>query len=83
LQVLHQVAQKHDVSVANVALRWVMQQGDGCVYPIVGMRSAAHIQDNVRVLSLQLDQADLAAIAEVLAKATGPAGDIYSFERGN
>jgi aryl-alcohol dehydrogenase-like predicted oxidoreductase len=81
--VLHQVAQKHNVSVANVALRWVMQQGDGTVYPIVGVRSAAHIQDNVRVLSLQLDEADLAAIDEVLAKANGPAGDIYSFERGN
>uniref|UniRef100_A0A383V713 NADP-dependent oxidoreductase domain-containing protein n=1 Tax=Tetradesmus obliquus TaxID=3088 RepID=A0A383V713_TETOB len=84
LQVLHQVAQKHNVSVANVALRWVMQQGDAhTVFPIVGMRSAVHIQDNVRVLSLQLDAADLAAIDEVLAKATGPAGDIYSFERGN
>eukprot|EP00882_Tetradesmus_deserticola_P026545 GHRQ01029296.1.p1 GENE.GHRQ01029296.1~~GHRQ01029296.1.p1 ORF type:complete len:130 (+),score=60.05 GHRQ01029296.1:25-390(+) len=83
LQVLHQVAQRHSVSVANVALRWVMQQGDGCVYPIVGMRSAAHISDNARVLSLRLDQADLAAVDEVLAKAAGPAGDIYSFERGN
>jgi len=25
-QVLHEVAEKHNVSVANVALKWVMQQ---------------------------------------------------------
>lgn len=83
-QELHKVAQKHDVSVANVALRWVMQQGDGkTVYPIVGLRSTAHIKDNARVLQLQLDQEDFAAINEVLQMASGPLGDIYSFERGN
>jgi aryl-alcohol dehydrogenase-like predicted oxidoreductase len=44
------VADKHGVSVANVALRWVMLQGDGrTVHPIVGMRSADHIADNARV----------------------------------
>eukprot|EP00878_Enallax_costatus_P013891 GHUV01014526.1.p1 GENE.GHUV01014526.1~~GHUV01014526.1.p1 ORF type:complete len:312 (+),score=98.76 GHUV01014526.1:914-1849(+) len=83
LQVLHGVAQKHNVSVANVALKWVMQQEDGkTVYPIVGLRSTAHIADNLRVLQLQLDASDLAAIDEVLQKAQGPKGDIYSFERG-
>lgn len=83
MQVLHQVAQKHDVSVANVALKWVMQQGDGkTVYPIVGLRSTAHIADNLQVLQLQLNTEDLAAVDEVLQKAQGPRGDIYSFERG-
>lgn len=83
VQVLHGVAQKHDVSVANVALRWVMQQGDGqTVYPIVGLRGSSHIEDNSRVLELTLDADDLAAIQAVLAKAKGPKGDCYSFERG-
>lgn len=77
------VAQKHGVSVANVALRWVMQQGDGAtVYPIVGLRGSSHIVDNSRVLSLQLDESDLAAIDAVLTGAKGPNGDAYSFERG-
>lgn len=83
LQVLRQVADKHNVSVANVALRWVMQQGDGAsVFPIVGFRGASHLEDNARVLALQLDAADMAAIQEVLDAMPGPAGDIYSFERG-
>lgn len=82
-QVLHEVAQKHDMSVANVALKWVMQQGGGdVVFPIVGLRGINHIQDNCRVLQLQLDAADLAAIDAVLQRAEGPSGDIYSFERG-
>ncbi|KXZ52907.1 hypothetical protein GPECTOR_8g286 [Gonium pectorale] len=84
LGVLSQVAARHGVSVANVALRWVMQQGDGnTVHPIVGLRGTAHLADNARVLSFSLDQADLAAIDAVLAKSTGPTGDCYSFERGN
>lgn len=80
---LHGVAEKHGVSVANVALKWVMQQGDGTsVFPIVGMRGIAHIADNVRVLALTLDAEDNAAIDAVLARAKGPDGDCYSFERG-
>ncbi|KAG2453638.1 hypothetical protein HYH02_001851 [Chlamydomonas schloesseri] len=84
LAVLKGVADKHGVSVANVALRWVMQQGDGqTVFPIVGLRGTSHIADNVRTLALTLDAADLAAIDAVLAKSSGPTGDCYSFERGN
>ncbi|GIL70489.1 hypothetical protein Vretifemale_1230 [Volvox reticuliferus] len=84
LLVLKRIADRHGVSVANVALRWVMQQGDGrTVFPIVGLRGTSHLADNARTLTFSLDQADLDAIAEVLARAKGPAGDIYSFERGN
>lgn len=82
LVALKGVADKHGVSVANVALRWVMDaEGGGLVHPIVGMRGVDHIDDNARALSLKLDDADRAAIDEVLADAAGPAGDIYSFER--
>ena len=60
-----------------------MDAGDGSlVHPIVGIRSPDHLEDNLRVLSLRLDDADRAAIDEVLAAAKGPAGDCYSFERG-
>ncbi|KAI8466749.1 MAG: NADP-dependent oxidoreductase domain-containing protein [Monoraphidium minutum] len=80
LLVLRGVADKHNCSVANVAVRWVMQQGSG-VHPIIGLRGVDHIADNEAALALTLDAADLAAIAEVLSEAQGPAGDVYSFER--
>ena len=58
-------------------------QGDGdLVCPLVGLRGTNHIADNARVLSFELDDQDLASINEVLSKSKGPAGDIYSFERG-
>ena len=57
-------------------------QGD-CVTPLVGLRGTSHISDNLRVHSLVLDAQDMAQIAAVLVKSTGPAGDCYSFERGD
>ncbi|PNG99815.1 hypothetical protein TSOC_014395, partial [Tetrabaena socialis] len=83
LGVLRRVADKHGVSMANVSLRWVMQQGDGAtVHPIVGLRGTSHIADNARTLSFSLDAADMAALGAVLGRASGPRGDAYSFERG-
>ncbi|CAD7701771.1 unnamed protein product [Ostreobium quekettii] len=86
LLALRGVADKHNVSVANVALKWVMEggqrKGSGVVHPIVGLRNTSHILDNARVFGLVLDQEDFDAINGVLKEAAGPPGDIYSFERG-
>lgn len=82
LDALHGVAQRHKTSVSAVAMRWVMMAGDGrTVHPIVGLRDASHLEENVSVLSLKLEEEDLEAIDDVLARATGPGGDCYSFER--
>ena len=81
LGVLKGIALKHDVTVTCVAIRWVMDQGD--VYPIIGVRSAKHLEVNEKVLSLVLDARDNEAIDEVLSRSKGPTGDIYSFERGD
>ncbi|GAX79676.1 hypothetical protein CEUSTIGMA_g7117.t1 [Chlamydomonas eustigma] len=79
LQVLQGIAMKHSVTTANVAVRWIIQQGP--VLPIIGLRNTSHIIDNKAVLAFQLDNSDLLAIQEVLSRSSGPAGDIYSFER--
>lgn len=82
LKTLRTVADKHGVTTANVAMRWVMDQGQGnMVHPIVGVRSTDHILDNARCFGLTLDDEDRGIIDEVLARAVGPSGDIYSFER--
>lgn len=83
LVVLSEVADSHKVSVSNVALRWVMQQGNGdTVRPLVGLRGVQHIEDNARVFSFTLSGDDMAKIDQVLARSSGPKGDVYSFERG-
>ena len=79
LRTLRAVADAHAVTVAAVALRWAMDQGP--VHPIVGMRNASHIADNLAALTLTLTPDDRGAIDDALRSCPSPAGDIYSMER--
>ncbi|KAG2435732.1 hypothetical protein HXX76_006929 [Chlamydomonas incerta] len=81
LQALDGVARKHDVTISNVAARWVLDR-PGVAAVILGARNADHVADNQRLFSFRLDAADLAAIDEVLARGRRPRGDCYSWERG-
>ena len=74
------IASKHNVSVATVASRYVLQKSAvGAV--IVGVRHAGHLPDTLRLFSFMLDEEDLDAIKRATDQAQGPAGDIYSVER--
>lgn len=61
--------------------RYVLQQ-QAVGAAIVGVRNSQHTQDSASAFAFELDEADLGAIQGVLAKAEGPAGDIYGYERG-
>jgi aryl-alcohol dehydrogenase-like predicted oxidoreductase len=84
LAVLGRVADKHDASVANVGVRYVLDR-PAVAGVIVGARLGVtqHIEDNAGVFGLALDADDLAAIEAVLAKARdlmqliGDCGDEY------
>jgi aryl-alcohol dehydrogenase-like predicted oxidoreductase/enamine deaminase RidA (YjgF/YER057c/UK114 family) len=75
------VARKHGVSIANVALRWVLDQpavGAAIVGARLGERE--HRADNLRVFSLALDEEDRRLIDAALAKSRripGDCGDEY------
>ena len=56
------IAAKHDVSNAQVALAWLLAQGDDIV-PIPGTKRRATMEDSVAAADLALDSDDLAAIA--------------------
>ncbi|MEI7555417.1 aldo/keto reductase [Candidatus Chlorohelix sp.] len=74
LQTLKRIAVKHNVSISNVAIRYILNQtAVGGV--IVGARLgiAEHIEDNARVFKLKLDGEDKAALKEVLSKSN----DLY------
>ncbi|KAG2501704.1 hypothetical protein HYH03_000205 [Edaphochlamys debaryana] len=81
LQVLDRVGKKHDVSISNVAARWVLERPSVAAV-ILGARNASHVQDHQRLFSFALDSEDRAAIEEVLAKGKRPIGDCYDWERG-
>jgi aryl-alcohol dehydrogenase-like predicted oxidoreductase len=80
LHVLRSIADVHDVHIATVASRAVLDR-PGVAAVIVGARNRAHLAANLRIGELALTDADRAAIAGVLARATGPAGDVYALER--
>lgn len=75
------IAVKHKVSVANVAVRWVLEQeAVGAV--IVGARlgESEHREDNLALFSFALDADDKARLADALTAAReipGDCGDEY------
>ena len=84
LAVLQAIAQKHSVSIANVAVRSVLDRtAVGGV--IVGTRLGVseHIQDNARVFDVMLDAEDLDKIEAVVTRSRdlfqiiGDCGDEY------
>jgi len=81
LAALAEVAQKHEVSVANVATRWVLEQ-PAVRAIIVGARlgEREHRADNLRLFRFALDGDDHARIDRALADAgpiPGDCGDEY------
>ena len=84
LSTLRTIADKHNVSIANVAVRYVLDR-PAVAGVIVGARLgvAEHIADNARVFGVQLDAEDLQAIEAVLAESRdlyriiGDCGDEY------
>jgi aryl-alcohol dehydrogenase-like predicted oxidoreductase len=60
------IAQAHGVSVAQVALAWLLHQPQ-VTSVIVGAKRHEQLADNIAATSLRLDAAELAALAEVSA----------------
>jgi aryl-alcohol dehydrogenase-like predicted oxidoreductase len=80
LAVLDRVAERHGVSLASVATRYVLDKPGGAV-AIVGARDAAHLAEMLEVFRFALDDTDRAAVAELADSAPGPQGDCYELER--
>ena len=84
LSTLKLIADKHHVSIANVAVRYVLEQPT-LAGAIVGARLGVseHIEDNAKVFSFGLDQEDFAKLDSVLEQSQdlfrviGDCGDEY------
>lgn len=74
-----EVAAKHGVSNAQIALAWLLAQGDDIV-PIPGFKRRATMEDSTKATDLRLDTDDLAKL-NTAAPRGGTAGPRYS-ERG-
>ena len=61
LETLRAVAAAQDSTPAQVALAWLLHQGDEVV-PIPGTKRRRYVEENVRALNLRLHQAKLAKL---------------------
>lgn len=65
IDTLNRLAATYDRTPAQVALNWLMAQGN--VIPIPGAKNAGHAQQNAGALGWSLSEPDVAALAEVTA----------------
>ncbi|OZI29880.1 aldo/keto reductase [Bordetella genomosp. 10] len=68
VKVIEDMAAAKGVSAAQVALAWVLAQGQDIV-PIPGAKRIPHLEQNVAATEVRLDAADLARLAETFAPA--------------
>ena len=66
IDAMRPIADAHGVSVAQVALGWLLRQGH-VTSVIVGARRVGQLEDNIAAASLRLSQADMAALDAVSA----------------
>jgi aryl-alcohol dehydrogenase-like predicted oxidoreductase len=64
LAVINAVAQRHHATLAQVAIAWVLAQGDHLI-PIPGTKQPRYLAENCQAGQLELSQADLAELDAV------------------
>jgi aryl-alcohol dehydrogenase-like predicted oxidoreductase len=79
LLTLHDVAAKHGVGISEVATQYVLER-PRVAAAIVGARSTEHLEHNLRVLTLKLDDQDIERIRG-LAVDCSAGGDVFELER--
>jgi aryl-alcohol dehydrogenase-like predicted oxidoreductase len=72
---LRKIAEQKGVSVAQIAIAWVLAQGEDIV-PLIGARTRERLSESLGALDVVLDAADLAAI-EAAVPADAAAGGRY------
>lgn len=75
VEALRKIAEQKGVSVAQIAIAWVLSRGEDIV-PLVGARRRDRLTEALAALDVTPDAADLAAIEEVVPPGAA-AGDRY------
>ncbi|MCW2750019.1 MAG: aldo/keto reductase, partial [Aeromicrobium sp.] len=76
---LEPIAERHGITVVQLAIAWVAAQGNDIV-PVIGMRRRSRLDEAVQAMAVTLDSADLAAI-EATVPSGSAAGDRYATEQ--
>lgn len=79
VDVVGDIASKHNASHAQIALAWLLAQGEDIV-PIPGFKRRVTMEDSAKAASITLDASDLSALDQAAPRG-GTAGPRYG-ERG-
>ena len=80
LVLLKGIAEKYQVSIANVATQYILRQKSvGAV--MVGTRNSKHVESNLRTLQFDLSDEDMGTIRAFLDGYPTPEGECYELER--
>ena len=71
----------NQANISNIAQRYVLET-PAVASVLIGVRNQEHIAENVRTHSFQLKPEERDAIDTVVAKRSGPKGDVWDLERG-
>jgi aryl-alcohol dehydrogenase-like predicted oxidoreductase len=80
LAVLKGIATKHNVSITNIASRYILDRSQVAAV-IIGAKTSAHLEENLQLFKFKLDQTDNIQIEKVIKQRKGPAGDVFDIER--
>ncbi|MET8450713.1 aldo/keto reductase [Streptomyces sp. NPDC005209] len=75
VEALREIAEQKGVSVAQIAIAWVLSRGEDIV-PLVGARTRERLTESLGALDVTLTEADLTSI-EAAVPADAAAGDRY------
>ena len=80
LPVLKEIAERHNVSIANVAVQYILNQKSvGAV--MVGTRNSRHVQSNLQTLLFDLTSEEMETIRSFIDQYPTPEGECYELER--
>ena len=80
LQQLESIAAAKGCTVAQIALAWILHQGDFFV-PIPGTYKISHLEANAAAADIQLSAAELAAIDKIFPREGAVAGGRHAYDR--
>jgi aryl-alcohol dehydrogenase-like predicted oxidoreductase len=80
LQTLRMIGDRHNVSIASVASRWVLEQ-DRVAAVIIGARNRAHLHRYAELFGFSLQKQDLEELNRVKQQMNVPPGDVFDLER--
>jgi len=80
LRELQSIAESKGCSVAQLALAWILHQGDFFV-PIPGTSKIPHLETNAAAADIQLASTELAAIERIFPREGGVSGARHTYDR--